>query len=284
MFDDKYFDLELDIRFPKIIPLVGWQQFNDSKFIRPKKLFIYLIKCNDHLYVGSDPKGQRILDHYLSLRKNIHHNNYMQHAYNKYGPESFYYLPLIEIPEEYSQFRDQIENSYIKLFDTFQEENAQGFNLAQFAKTPHLGRKLSKDHVEKIRNANKGQKRSEEFCSDISKKLKGKYTGELSSCWGRKQTPEARARIAEAMRNRVVSEETKRKQSEAQKGRPQTERHILLVSKKYNLINPEGETIEIINMAKFARENNLNPDKMRQVSYGLLAEYKGWKSISIPNE
>lgn len=279
--DEKYFNLEIDPRFPLKIPENDWQCFTNHHFIRPKKYFIYLIKCNEHLYVGHDKNSRRIGGHKSSLKNKYHKNSYLQYTFNKYGIENFYYFPLVEIPEEYLKFHNQIENSYIKLFNTFKNKNPNGLNLVEFADTPWLGRTFSKEHREKIGKSNTGKKHSLEMCLHLSQQLKGKYTGKLSSCWGRHQTPEAKAKIAEAMRNRVVSKETRRRQSESHKGRLKTERHILLVSKTYTLIDPDGKTVQIINMAKFAKENKLNAHIIRKVSYGIRQEYRGWKTPHV---
>ena len=46
--------------------------------------------------------------------------------------------------------------------------------------------------------------------------------------------------------------------------------------KEYTLLNPEGEIINFINMAKFCRENNLSNAKLCLVASGKRKSHKGW--------
>jgi group I intron endonuclease len=48
-------------------------------------------------------------------------------------------------------------------------------------------------------------------------------------------------------------------------------------SKTYKLLSPNNELITINNLAKFARDNNLNPQSLKQVVMGKLKSNKGWK-------
>ncbi len=111
--DGLYFDLAADSRFPLTIPEDDWQCIANKKLITPSSCSVYLLKSGDKLYVGTDGDGDRYASHKSHLKLGKHQNNYMQHTCNKHGLDSFYYLCLFVIPEEYIQYRDQIENSYI---------------------------------------------------------------------------------------------------------------------------------------------------------------------------
>lgn len=50
--------------------------------------------------------------------------------------------------------------------------------------------------------------------------------------------------------------------------------------KKYLFKSPSGEIMEIINLAKFCRENNLNETMMQNVSKGQNKKHRGW---TLPN-
>lgn len=51
---------------------------------------IYLIRCNDYVYVGqSSNLSRRKRDHFNYLRKNEHHNTLAQNLFVKYGEDSF---------------------------------------------------------------------------------------------------------------------------------------------------------------------------------------------------
>ena len=49
-------------------------------------------------------------------------------------------------------------------------------------------------------------------------------------------------------------------------------------AKEYHLINPDGETISIVNLSELCREHNLNYSAMMQVVNGDRGTHKGWKS------
>lgn len=52
------------------------------------------------------------------------------------------------------------------------------------------------------------------------------------------------------------------------------------LAKTYIFISPTGERIEIFNVRKFARENNLNHAHLYQVQKGTLKTHKGWTKWS----
>jgi group I intron endonuclease len=52
------------------------------------------------------------------------------------------------------------------------------------------------------------------------------------------------------------------------------------MAKTYNMLNPEGQLVEIHNMTKFCRENNLVKSHMIAVSKGKLKSHKGWTNYS----
>jgi hypothetical protein len=47
-------------------------------------------------------------------------------------------------------------------------------------------------------------------------------------------------------------------------------------AKKYKMINPSGDVVNIYNMREFCRVNNLNPSYMISVCKGNKRSYKGW--------
>jgi group I intron endonuclease len=175
--DDKYFNLEIDNRFPLEIPNHRWNNLNGEIFRYCSIYSIYLIKCNNHLYVGGDKNRRRVYDHRSDLKSDHHYNKYMQNTFNKNGIENFYFLTLCQVPEEFRQYRDQIENSYIKLFDTFHGRNPEGFNILEFAKTAK-GHKHSEETKEKIRISNTGKTQSEESRLKISQSHLGQKAPE----------------------------------------------------------------------------------------------------------
>ena len=47
-------------------------------------------------------------------------------------------------------------------------------------------------------------------------------------------------------------------------------------AKTYTLKNPSGKLMTFTNLAKFARDNDLNPQSLKQVAMGRLKSNKGW--------
>lgn len=80
--------------------------------------------------------------------------------------------------------------------------------------------------------------------------------------------------------------EHKQKISEALTGKPKSKEHIENFRKSrcriYKMIDPNGNIIEIENMAEFCRKNNLNQSHMNSVcrgSYGFIS-HKGYKKYN----
>lgn len=74
-----------------------------------------------------------------------------------------------------------------------------------------------------------------------------------------------RENISNALTGKKASKETKEKQSTAK-------------AKTYILINPEGVIMNITNLEKFGRDNELDPSSLLQVFHGKCRQYKGWTS------
>jgi group I intron endonuclease len=120
----------------------------------------------------------------------------------------------------------------------------------------------------------------------------------LATGGGNRRLSEATKRkISESNKGRIVSEETRKKQSDSHKGVKLSDERRLKMSisnkgkkpsentinasikssqKEYTLLNPEGEIITFINMAKFCRENNLSNAKLCLVASGKRKSHKGW--------
>jgi hypothetical protein len=48
-------------------------------------------------------------------------------------------------------------------------------------------------------------------------------------------------------------------------------------AKKYKLVSPEGEVVEVFNLNKFCRDNNLTQGNLGMVAIGKANHHKGWK-------
>jgi group I intron endonuclease len=112
---------------------------------------------NNKIYIGSSINiDSREYKHFWMLNKNIHDNNYLQHSFNKFGKESFFFEIL-----EICSFEELIvkENYYIKKYKSNSPEF--GYNLAtvnEFRRNTYNNEvkvKLSKFNLEKNGNFNK---------------------------------------------------------------------------------------------------------------------------------
>ena len=114
---------------------------------------------------------------------------------------------------------DKMEKYYIQFYKTMSPKN--GYNMTYGGE----GGTHPTEIREKISNSLKGRVFTEATRKKLSISLKGKYTKENSSWWGRKHTDEERKKIGEAqmgIRNpnygKMASVETRNKMSEAHKG------------------------------------------------------------------
>lgn len=298
---------------------------------------------NGKFYIGSsiDLRGRRN-DHFAELKRNIHINTKLQHAWNKYGEDAFvfevlelvlphfliereqywldHYMPFgvkgynintsaasrlgmkhtHETREKISQSRQGIEISpehreklrianlgnTRALGNKLSPETRAKMSEARMGNTFNVGRKLSPEHRKKIGDAQRGRKASPE---SVEKRK------------GLKHTPEARAKMSQAMQGnknalgRTVSPETREKISHAHVGRKQApetiEKHRQSMlgrtydsevytnrMKTYILTSPDGVEYEVVGIRKFAREHNLNNSHLIRVAKGEYSQHKGWKA------
>jgi group I intron endonuclease len=97
------------------------QEFFEQKEERLKILKncgIYIIKnlVNNKIYIGSSVNiGNRFNQHKNSLRKNKHHNKYLQKSWNKHGEENFEFIVIER--HSYPEKRLGRENKYILLYN-----------------------------------------------------------------------------------------------------------------------------------------------------------------------
>ena len=198
---------------------------------------IYMITNteNGKAYIGQtirDPKTKRI-DYHL----NGHGSQLVRNAVKKYGKDIFVFEILHDsiIPE----FLDDLEIEAIAKYNTvapngYNIASGGGGSLGVKGRTPwnkgkkmsdfgivswNKGRKMSAEHRRKLSQAQKGVKkkpRSPEHCRKLSEVQKGKIVSEET----RKKLSEALKGKPSGRKGKKHSAETRKKMSEAHKGKP----------------------------------------------------------------
>lgn len=121
---------------------------NDSTDTTNRKIGIYKIVniVNGHYYVGRSVNlNKRWRVHRNSLRRNIHHNNHLQNAWNKYGESSFEFR-IIELLDDLNT-SIEIEQRYIdKAFEDKKSNINDCYNLSDvaFGGASHPGNQFRK--------------------------------------------------------------------------------------------------------------------------------------------
>ena len=174
-------------------------------------------KKNGKHYIGQTIQS-------LKSRKKDHRNCQdrlsnlaLYRAFRKYGFDSFEW-EIIHHAKDKADL-DKMEKYYIQLYKTMSPKN--GYNMTYGGE----GGAHPSEIREKISNSLKGRVFTETTRKKLSISLKGKYTKENSSWWGRKHTDEERKKIGKAQKGirnhnygKKASVETRNKMSEAHKG------------------------------------------------------------------
>lgn len=182
-------------------------------------------QSNGKKYIGQSINIlQRWKDHQRTLNSNSSHSKLLQRAWNKYGADSFV-MNVLETCDE-SQL-DELEIQYIIMYDTINN----GYNIEAGG---NVNKRLSDKTKQLIRDAHLGKPLSLEAKYKMSEARKGAN----NPMYGKTHTKEARQKISQACKGqsrypmseqqkdhmrqinlgKVLSEETKRKISEAHKG------------------------------------------------------------------
>lgn len=127
------------------------------------KHYIYKITnlTNNKVYIGQtvNPK-KRFKNHILSLKKNEHHSEHFQNAFNKYGSDYFVF-EVVDFADSLDDINEK-EKLYIYLYNSADRDF--GYNIEEGGKnsipTENTRKKLSKNHanVSGKNNPNYGKK------------------------------------------------------------------------------------------------------------------------------
>ena len=164
---------------------------------------IYLIrnKITNKIYIGSAVNiSSRWTRHRVQLNKNKHVNNYLQHSWNKYGAENFEFKILQQIDDR--KLLIYYEQQWLDKLRPFDIE--RGYNICSIADS-QLG--LKRTEEAKLKMSRKGSKHSKETKIKMSLDRKGKKV----------HTENSKQRIGLFHKGKIVSEETRKKQSNSKK-------------------------------------------------------------------
>lgn len=170
-------------------------------------IYAILNTQNGKVYIGSAVNFKtRWRKHRYTLNNNRHHNIYLQRAWNKYGAANFQFEILEHCQVDQLEER---ENDFIKIYKI----KGTAYNISDYAKTPMLGKKHSEETRQKFKVLRENI--SDETRLKMSEAHKGKAPGNK----GKPVSKETRQKLSDANKRRLPpTEETRRKNSEAQKG------------------------------------------------------------------
>ena len=173
---------------------------------------------NGKMYIGLTKNLKRRFNwHKYHLRKNKHENCHLQHAWNKYGENSFSFSILEECEQEKLSER---EKYWINFFGGYESPNL--YNMKDGGEK---GNAHTKEVKEKISQANKGKScvwKGKHLPEETKEKIKNAQKG-------RKLTPQRRERAIATLRKywqdkhgywlgKTMSEEHRQKLRESHKG------------------------------------------------------------------
>lgn len=243
---------------------------------------IYRITCTTTgmFYIGSAVNLQRRRHyHFSELQRNIHKNPKMQHAFSKYGKDSFTFevLEFVLIPEMLTA-REQYWFAKLKPF------GKNGFNICPTAGS-NLGKKASSATLEKLR----GKVPSAETRARISAANRGRIVSEATRTRigtanrGRQLSVEQRRNLSEVNTGKKQSAETIRKRTQGQVGKkrdPEIGKKISQVKLGHSVSPETREKLRIANLGStHALGHTVSPEAravMRQKKLGkkLSEEHK----------
>lgn len=191
------------------------------------KNIIYKIvnDVNEKIYIGSAvKKSLRINQHMHHLKKGTHHNLPLQSFVNKYGIDKIHFIVIEKnIPIDKLINREQYYIDFYKDYNIL-------FNIRMKAESM-LGTKRTEEQIERMKAGrmansgyNTGWKHTEEAKKKISEAHKGKIISKKQKSdhslrmKGRKHTDEAKVKISKARKGIVFSDDHKLNLSISAKG------------------------------------------------------------------
>lgn len=259
-------------------------------------------KADQKYYVGSSNNIQkRWSQHKKELNRNSHINSHFQNAWNKYKEDNF----ILKINEEISQnelliteqkYLDIAKNEQDKCYNISfiagrvdmtneikQKLSISHKGLLSGENHPMYGKHHSNESKNKIKTSLLGRKRSKESIEKSRIGNIGKHIGRKSGMYGKHHTDETKLKISFSGLGRKHSDETKEKMRNSKLGKKYSIESVLKSaetrSKLWKFINPNGDIIEFKNLSLFCKNNNLDKSAMSNVFKKKANHHKGWKYV-----
>jgi len=223
---------------------------------------------------------------------------YVYYSYEEYGRGYIGKRECYCLPEEdvkyFGSYRDKTfyptQKIILETFDTLEDALEAECVLHDFYKidkNPHFSNKAkqtSKKFYCSISGENNPSKRD-----DVREKIRLGKIGENNPA----KRPEVREKLSAARKKRITTDETKKKMSEAHKGRPGTygmlgkkhseetlekmrKRRENINNKIWKLKDSEGKVYTTNNLKHFCEQNGLSDSAIHRVVSGKRNHHKGW--------
>lgn len=266
----------------------------------PNTSGIYKITCTitNKFYIGSAINlRQRRKSHYGDLQRNTHGNARLQHAWNKYGSESFTF-EIVEFVlfREHLLEREQYWLDTLHPFFNIVPRAGSHLGMKRSPETckrigdsnrgkpsPNIGKKHTPERIENIRQSLIGYKHTEEAKRNMGNSHKGaKHSLETRermhiAALGHVVSPETGAKIGASNTGRVVSDETRARNSAASAGRQYAPEQYASRRRGVLAIAPDGTEYIVHGIDKFCKEHGLDGSAFTKVAKGKTSNHKGWK-------
>lgn len=227
----------------------------------------------DRIYIGSAGNiRKRCNNHLCGLRNNRHDNSKLQRHFLKYGEDDFYFSVLSICDKsnliEQEQYYIDLYNPYFNICMIAGRTTGYKHSdeMKQFFSKTRKGRKLSEQHINKLKEAHKYRIFTEETRLKISNTHKGMG-----------HTMDARKKISESHKGKVLSEQHKKNISKALQGRiPTIETRMKLSASNMGHIISE-ETKRKISIANKGKSNPISEETRKKISIALKGKKKNRK-------
>ncbi len=219
-------------------------------------------KINGKSYIGKTVQD-------LLIRKKQHEysydNSYFHNALKKYGVNNFNWSILCNVNSE-SCLNDK-EKYYIKKYRTFIDfDNCNGYNMTLGGDG---GGVPSKEALRRLSDAlkgrpspNKGTVFSESFKRKVSNSILSKYKNGWSPRKGRKHTIISRSKMGQIGKDHHRFGKFGKENC---------------MSKKYIVIDPNGNEFVVHGLSEFCRKNELTVQLLNMCAAGKRIHHKGYK-------